>query len=316
MFCANKFNDMQRHLNKKNSCKKSLEAYNYSDDELLILSLLPQNEDIEHIKNEISYLKKSNIIYKNKDILFNDINLIDKNKSKKCIYCNEFFDKIKDLKKHILIKCFVNDLHKKNSIPTLNINSDISVNNNSNNINITTNNTINNTTNITTNNITNIYLEIKSPIPFDSEWNLSHIDTIKKEHLSFSKFMYSKLLEEILKNEINLNVIIDKDNNSGIVYKNNIDKYIKMKSKDILDNTMLKLNKHLLDINKSLKDDIIDELIDKGKNIIKNKYNNYKNNEDIKKNVTDIISNIYEEKKEDAINMSNNIIKNSNNDGY
>jgi len=34
--------------------------------------------------------------------------------------------------------------------------------------------------------------------------------------------MYTNLLTEILKNEINLNVIIEKDNDSGIVYKNEI----------------------------------------------------------------------------------------------
>ena len=55
---------------------------------------------------------------------------------------------------------------------------------------------------------------------------------------------HGKLLEEILKNEINLNVIIDKDNDLGIVYKNDIDKYIQIKSKNIVDNTMIKLKNH------------------------------------------------------------------------
>ena len=63
--------------------------------------------------------------------------------------------------------------------------------------------------------------------------------------------MYTSLLEEILKNEINLNVIIDKDDDSSIVYKNNIDKYINIKSKYIVSNTMDKLNKHLMDLHKS-----------------------------------------------------------------
>ena len=58
--------------------------------------------------------------------------------------------------------------------------------------------------------------------------------------------MYTKLLEEILKNEINLNIIIDKNDNSGMVYKNDIDTYIKMKIKDIIDKTMEKLKNHLL----------------------------------------------------------------------
>ena len=310
MFDSNKFSGIQRHLNKKNSCKKNLEAFNYSDDQLLVLSLLPQSDDIDKIKEEISYLKNSDIIHKNKDKLFKDINYIDKNKSKKCTYCDEDFDKIADLKKHLLIKCFYNEFSKKSNIDkinNINISSDLNI----------TNNNSNNTTN---NNITNIYLQIKSPTPFDGEWDISQIDKIKKEHLTFSKFMYTKLLEEILKNEINLNVIIDKDNDSGIVYKNDIDKYIQMKSKDIVDNTMEKLNKHLIDINNNSKDNIVENFIDMSKKIIEHKYDSFKNNAVVKKNVTNIISNIFEEKKEDAINISNNIknniIKDLCNEGY
>ena len=158
---------------------------------------------------------------------------------------------------------------------------------------------------------------IKNPIPFDSEWNLSHIDKNIKERISFTKRAYTKLLEEILKNEINLNVIIDKNNNSGIVYKNNFVQYVQMEIKDIIDNTMDKLNKHLLDINIDINDDIMNEIIYDSKNIINYKYNNYKNNEDIKKNVINLISNIFEEKKENALIISsNNIKKYTNEYGY
>ena len=47
--------------------------------------------------------------------------------------------------------------------------------------------------------------------------------------------MYTKLLEEILKNEINLNVIIEDETNSGLVYKNDDDKYVNMKIHDIIE---------------------------------------------------------------------------------
>ena len=58
-------------------------------------------------------------------------------------------------------------------------------------------------------NITNIYVEIKQPpISFDNNWNLSQISEGDKSNIMISNFMYTKLLEEILKNEINLNVII------------------------------------------------------------------------------------------------------------
>ena len=139
-------------------------------------------------------------------------------------------------------------------------------------------------------------------------WDISKIDAIYKERLIFSNFMYSKLLEEILKNEINLNVIIDKDNDSGIVYKNDIDKYIQMKSKDIIDNTMDKLKKHLLNFNDETKDLSLSECINLSKINIEKKYENYQDNEEINKNVKNIISNIFEEKKENAVDISINIL--------
>ena len=46
------------------------------------------------------------------------------------------------------------------------------------------------------------------------------------ENCIYCKKTYTRLLEEILNDEINLNVIIDKEKDSGMVYKNDIDKYI------------------------------------------------------------------------------------------
>ena len=296
MFNGNNFNDIKRHLNKKNQCKKNINSFNYSDDQLLIISLLPQqNNDIE-IKEKLNYLKNSDIICKNKSKLFSDISFIEKNKNKKCIYCDQEFNKISDLKEHILIKCFYDELQKQN-----NENKIININSNNSSTEYNLENSLN-----TTNNITNIYFEIKSPIPFDSEWDISKIDKINREHLAFSNFMYSKLLEEILKNEINLNVIIDKNNDSGIVYKNDIDKYIQMKSKDIVDNTMDKLKKHLLEINNNSKDTILQDCIDISKKIIENKHDSYKNIEVVQNGVKEVISKIFEDKKADALNISNN----------
>ena len=128
--------------------------------------------------------------------------------------------------------------------------------------------------------------------------------------------MYTNLLNEILKNEINLNVIIDKETNSGVVYKNDIDKYIQMKIKDIVDNTMNKLQKHLIDINKeNINTHIMPEIIDFSRKIINKKFIDYeKNNNGIKENVIDFISDIYDSNKDGAIKMSCSIkINESNN---
>ena len=306
---TNKYPNIKKHLNIKKPCKKNLEAYNYSDDQLIIMSLLPLIDNKSIIdEKEIDYLKKSDIIYKNKDELFIKLENIEKNRLKDCIFCNTQFNKIIDLKKHVLIQCFFNELQKKikNNEDNTKLfdNNLINSLNNSNIANIAeviNNNCTNN------NNITNIYLEIKQPVPFDSNWDISKIDQIYKERLIFSNFMYTKLLEEILNNEINLNVIIDKNNDSGIVYKNDIDKYIQMKSKDIVDNTMEKLRKHLIEINDESKTTSILECLQISKQNIEFKHDNYKNNQNIQENVKNLISKIFEEKKDDALNISNSI---------
>jgi len=108
MFNTNKFDDIKRHLNKKNQCKKNINSFNYSDDQLLILSLLPQqNNDIE-IKEKLNYLKNSDIICKNKSKLFSDISFIEKNKNKKCIYCDQEFNKISAFFKNIYLNFIKN----------------------------------------------------------------------------------------------------------------------------------------------------------------------------------------------------------------
>ena len=199
------------------------------------------------------------------------------------------------MKQHILLECFY---ESKKDVSN---NIQISV--------IDSNNTTNTNSNNTINNITNVYLNIKNPIPFDDNWNISNIDN--KDKIIFSKIMYTNLLTEILKNEINLNVIIEKDNDSGIVYKNDIDKYIKMKSEDIIDKTMLKLKDHLLSINDNSEDYYLKDFLNMSKKVIKKKYDDYiENNDNLKDNVSNIIKNIYNTKKDDALEVSKTVLNN------
>jgi hypothetical protein len=123
--------------------------------------------------------------------------------------------------------------------------------------------------------------------------------------------MYTNLLTEILKNEINLNVIIEKNNDSGIVYKNDIDKYIKMKSEDIIDKTMLKLKEHLLSMNHESEDHCLKDFLNMSKKVIEKKYEDYiENNDNLKDNVSNIIKNIYNTKKDDALEVSKTVLDN------
>ena len=178
------------------------------------------------------------------------------------------------------------------------------INNTTNNItnnNTTNNNTTNNITNIINNNIN---LEIKNIMPFDKNWDISKIDLKTKFFIIFNKLMYTTLLEELLKNNINLNIIIDKNNNSGIVYKNDIEEYIEMKLKDIANKTMEKLKNQLLEINNDLKDIVLEEINDYYRKIITKKYIDYKNDKDIQQQVILCLSNLFEKKKDDAIKIS------------
>ena len=289
--------DMSRHLLKKKKCMSSLRSYNFSKDQLLVLCLTCNTEK-ENIKNEIEHLTKSSIMFNNRPNLIALIQTTYKDKLRECPLCNEEYDKFNDLKKHILLECYLDNL-KKNEEEK----KSVEININSNNINQTINQPVNNIINNITNNITNIYIDIKNPLPFDEEWNVSNVNV---EKFIFKNHMYSSLLSEILNNEINLNVIIEKDNESGLVYKNDIDKYIKMKSQDIVDKTMLKLKKHLLDINTNISDDYVVDVILSSKHNINKKYDAYNNNNSIKEKVSGIIKDIYDTKRDKAISLCKN----------
>lgn len=127
--------------------------------------------------------------------------------------------------------------------------------------------------------------------------------------------MYTKLLEEILNNEINLNVIIDNNGKTALVYdnKNDQQKYINMDIQNIIDKSMEKLNKNLLDILKNSDDKL--NYLDLSEKEINDKFKNYLENKETKKIVGEYLSNIYENKKDDAIKIMNDI-KNNDIIGY
>ena len=155
-------------------------------------------------------------------------------------------------------------------------------------------------------------------IGFDNDWDLSHIDESSINNILFSTVIYTKLLEEILNNKINLNVIIDDTNNSCLVYKNNIDKYVHMKLKDMLNISMNKLNKQLNDLQSKLSINVIDDSIKLSKEIIDKKIEDYNNKNNINKKVNDFLINIFKNVKNNAIEICKNIvnsqeIKNTNN---
>ena len=288
-----KFMDLKRHLNKKTLCEKDNSLLTtISDDQILLISLLPSDKKDNIIDEEdINKLYNSDILWNNRIKLFEIFNEIDR--TKKCVYCNSTFESMIHLRKHIITKCFYNELI--NNTKRINDHTDISSQ-------FIYNNSI-------VNNNFNIYLDVDKtdkPIPFDDAWDISKINEDVISGIITSKYMYTKLLKEILQNEINLNVIMDKDSKTGLVYKDEINKYIKMKSSEIVDNTMEKLKNQLLSLNEE-NNTLFDEIKDFSRIMITKKYIDYvKNNNNIKNNVNNLVNNTYLEKKHKAIAIYDN----------
>ena len=274
LYSTKYFSDIKRHLMKKKICSRNLDAYYYSDEELLKLSLIPYYNDKQDI--DINIIKNKNKNLLNKSEIIDLLSNIDKNKIKICKYCNKNFDKIQDLKIHVILYCISIIEDKEDNI--LNINNTIN------------NNTVNNTIN-TINNI-NINLNIDPIISFDKDWDISHLGTAEKQSLFMSMYKYTKTLEHILKNETNLNVLIDKDSATGFVYNNN--GIQQMSIDEIIDKSFNKIYNNLNDIYNDIQSNnyfgISNDLLDIHKNAIKEKFDCFYENENTRKIVKTHIS--------------------------
>lgn len=290
------FNDIKRHLNRKKICSKNLESFDYNDEELIKLTLIPyynnkQDIDINEIKN-----KNNNILSKQK--LLELLSDIDKNKIKKCIFCKKQFDKIQELKNHIIIYCISIDECTKpveniEVIPHL-------INGDNNNLNII-NNTINNTINI------NVKMDLT---PFDKNWEISHLGIAEKQSLFISMYKYTKTLEYILKNENNLNVLVDKDSDKGYVYNNTIEE---LSVDEIIDKSFNKIYNNLNDFYNDIQNNndygISDEILNLHKDSIEQKFNCFYENEDTRKIVKSCISETLDKVKDKTKEAFNNLEK-------
>ncbi len=314
------FYDMKKHCLRRNPCKKRSDIILFSDDQLLISTLLPYYNGIHTASiDEIKSISSINIISKNKDKLFTELDVVIKENIKICKYCDEEFETSYLLRRHLLLKCFYNNLFVKIDDDKICVkkNDELYLVDNSSNINnnyINCNNTTN-VTNITNNSNYNFFLDL--PVPFEDDWDLSKISKLDKSEIMVSQYVFSKLLSEILNNEKNSNVIIDKDKNSttGMVYINHKRRYITMSKKDIVGRSMDKLYDNAFDIIDNNKDctKIIKEM---SKDYIHNKYNQYVNDVEHVDEVDDIITEIFDKNKNIAWNKYKQImdkIKNNNN---
>ena len=291
---------MYSHILKNVKCPININSMEYSDDETVKLSLsnYPKNSN-----NKVIY--KNYKVTKTRTEFINELKNIYKDKLRKCNFCNSTFDKFKELEDHLFSCVYIND------------NSNIIQPHEDKNIinNIINNNQIFNNCNF------NINIEIpeKTLLSFDERWSTEHLDTNTKTLLFLSTYRYTKTLEFLLKNDINKNVLLDSDSGTGLIYKGgNENKFEKMDLKDIIDKSMLKLNKHLQefhtelttnnDTNYNIDNDIINQFFKFTKYELLNYASNNGNN-NTHKELSEIITSIYDKNKDETKNKYIELIK-------
>jgi hypothetical protein len=273
-----RYNDMKKHLNRKIKCTQDIDSYKYDDNFINEKSLLlkyNENGDIE---------KKTT----------GDDNKI------KCNNCNMNFTKKSNLVRH-LKKCVI-EVPDQQQLPSNHIENHIeSQYNIANQHNIST-----------TNNV--IIVNSNNLCSFNEKWTIEHIDEYLRNNIFLSGTKYTDLLDEILKDKNNLNVIIEKDSNYGLVYKNEDELYVNMKVKEIIEKSMDKLYEQLNDLYSSIGSDnkmkINTNIIENEKKIMDNKYDNFCNNNNNTKSVVEnLLASIYEKRKDEAVVIADDILQ-------
>ena len=119
--------------------------------------------------------------------------------------------------------------------------------------------------------------------------------------LSSSKVKYTQLLNEILKNDENMNILIDKNEKNGIMYKNEKEQFVNMKKIEIYEKIMKKLKEQIEKLYREIPEKYKEITTDKINNKIyeeeeidmKNKYKKYISDDKTKDRVNNILENIY-----------------------
>jgi len=223
---------------------------------------------------ELSFIKKKVVLEEN-----------DKDSKFICEHCNKSFSRNYNLKVHQENRC------KKNALKD-------EQNNNITNYN--TLNTTNNTLNTTNNNImVNILCN-----PFENKFDISHIDQLTKMDLIIN-IIYTKALEHILENKNNLNLLLEDDHETAVVYKNEKEKFVRMNKAEFTKNIMQNMKNTLSYMNdETAKNPYLTERIDEIINLKYNKYTEEKQTNDI---VNDMICKIYDQKKAEVQEVFKNI---------
>ncbi len=243
--------DMERHINRKYICKTK-DDYNLNNEQWKKDCLEKKYENIGNILNSINnnINNTNNLVNNIKDNL--DINNKETNEiDNKCLYCNKNFINVYLLSRH-------NKTCKNKKIYEENIkNTDNNLKNSVENINNIQTTNIQNNTNVQNNIQNNIIINIPEKnfeqnsvntilIPFFEKFDTSHINDNTQLILLFSN-LFTTTLQEILKNDVNLNFSIDIKNKESYVYKNDDEKLVKIDNIIIYNNVWKKIRDYLLE---------------------------------------------------------------------
>jgi hypothetical protein len=205
-----------------------------------------------------------------------------------CIHCKKIYSRLDSLNRHKLIcKKANNELDSLNTVIT----NEYEYNNK--NVFIECNN-----------------FNLKS---FDEDWSIEHIDHYLKLFILLSQTKYTDFLKEVMKNKENLNIILEKNSDSCLIYKNKTEGYVKIKINELFERLMVKINEQL--------QKIFNEYLSEKHNIEKSvlntikyeKINNnikledYMNNSTLKKIVDAILLDILNKNREYALLVSKNL---------
>ncbi len=273
--------DIKKHLAKQKKCQNNNDfELDMTEEEILKWSLTKKNEN----------------------------GYIVENKSLTCEWCQKTFSRRDKLSEHQKKICNEkNKLDFLKSIMNQQVLNNVTIDNSVNN----SNNVINNTTNNTTNNITNhINVNFNILRGVEESWDLSKINYDRMFCLLNSDHKFTNTLNEILKNESNMNVIVC-DNEYAVVFKKTNNRFEIEDKVSILDSSMKKLYLHL----KHMINDFVTSsnkpedlngvkptILVKNEEIsIDEKYKEYIDSEETQKQVHDMIHEIYEKHRKETI---------------
>ncbi len=267
-------NDMRRHLFSKNKCIIEPNNNVLTDEQLDELSLETKKREKE-------------------------------NKTYLCDFCQKTFTRLYSMKIHKETRCKSKELvlletnkstpHYENNIPGNN--QKVNIQKNIQNIQ-TQNINYNNQTNITFNIVCNA---------FDNPFDISHIDNKTRMEMIIN-VIYTKALQHILENKSNLNVYIEDGTEDAIIYKNREEKFVRIKKEDFTRQIMSNMKSTLQTLNNETeKNPYLTQKIDEVINFKFDRYNEEKTTTDA---INDMICKIYEDKKEEVLDIFRNIKEN------